>query len=90
MISATKQPVLEAPRCMSTGLWLMPLDSDKGKENDSDIGEKSEKVSAIFELPSTRQTIMYHHASAGFPVKETFLCRTRSFQPGYIVGFRRV
>ncbi len=30
-----------------------------------------ELANAIFELPSTRQTILYHHASAGFPVKET-------------------
>ena len=33
-ISATEQPVLEAHRCTSTGLWRMPLDADGGKEND--------------------------------------------------------
>jgi hypothetical protein len=33
-ISATEQPVLKAPRCTSTGLWLMPLDADGEKEND--------------------------------------------------------
>ena len=55
-ISATEQPVLEAPRCTSTGLWLMPLDADGGKENDghhngnierentSNIGGTSEKT----------------------------------------------
>jgi hypothetical protein len=88
MISATEQSVLEAPRCTSTGLWLMPLDADEGKENDdhhkgnierenaSNIEGASEKANAIFKLPSTRQTIMYHHASAG--IKETFLDAIRA------------
>jgi hypothetical protein len=77
-VSATEQPVLEAPRCTTTGLWLMPLDADRDNKNDghltgnierenaSNIGGVSETANAIFELPSTRQTILYHHASAGF------------------------
>jgi hypothetical protein len=89
-ISATEQPVLKAPRCTSTGLWLMPLDADGDKENDghhngniegenaSNIGGASEKANTILELPSTHQTILYHHASAGFPVKETFLNAIRA------------
>jgi hypothetical protein len=89
-ISATEQPVLEAPRCTSTGLWLMPLDADRDKENDghhnsnierenaSNIGGASEKANAIFKLPSTRQIILYHHALAGFPIKETFLDAIRA------------
>jgi hypothetical protein len=68
----------------------MPLDVDEGKENDghhngniekendSNIGGVSEKASSIFELPSTCQTIMYHHALAGFPIKETFLDAIRA------------
>jgi len=63
----------------------MPLNADGDKEhnghhngniereNASNIGGASETANTIFELPSTRQTILYHHASAGFPVKETFL-----------------
>jgi hypothetical protein len=82
MITAMTEPVLEAPRCTLTGLWLMPLET---KTNCSDqnvniVGDRAsniqgatERVNAIFKLPSTRQTILYHHASAGFPVKETFL-----------------
>ena len=82
-ITATEQPVLDAPRCTSTGLWLMPLEADGTKENGgnqkgnierdktSNIGGVTERANAIFELPSTRQTILYHHASAGFPIKET-------------------
>ena len=79
-ISVSEKPVLEAPRCTSTGLWLMPLEADGNKEKDghqygnmerdkpSNIGGVSERANAIFELPSTRQTILYHHALAGFPV----------------------
>jgi hypothetical protein len=89
-ISASEKPVLEAPRCTSTSLWLMPLEADGNKENDghhygnierdkpSNIGGVSERANAIFELPSTRQTILYHHASAGFPIKETFLDAVRA------------
>jgi hypothetical protein len=89
-ITATEKPVLDAPRCTSTGLWLMPLEADGNKENGghhygnierdktSNIGGVSERANAIFELPSTHQTILYHHTSAGFPVKETFLNAVRA------------
>jgi hypothetical protein len=89
-ITATEKPVLEAPRCTSTGLWLIPLKADDTKANGGDqngniagdkasnIGGVTERANAIFELPSTRQTILYHHASAGFPVKETFLNAVRA------------
>ena len=89
-ITASEKPVLEAPRCTSTGLWLMPLKADGNKENDghhygnierdktSNIGGVSERANAIFKLPSTRQTILYHHTAAGFPVKETFLDAIRA------------
>jgi hypothetical protein len=68
----------------------MPLDADGGKENDGhhngnierenaiNIGGTSEKANTIFELPSTRQTILYHHSSAGFSVKETLLDAIRA------------
>jgi hypothetical protein len=89
-ISASEKPILKAPRCTSTGLWLMPLETDRNKENDghhygnierdktSNIGGVPERANAIFKLPSTHQTILYHHASAGFPVKETFLDAVRA------------
>ena len=32
-----------------------------------------DEANAIFDLPNTRQSLMYLHAAAGFPVKETFL-----------------
>jgi hypothetical protein len=68
----------------------MPLKADNTKANGSNqngniagdkarnIGGVTERANAIFELPSTRQTILYHHASAGFPVKETFVNAVRA------------
>ncbi len=32
-----------------------------------------DKANAIFDLPNTRQSLLYHHALGGFPPKETFL-----------------
>jgi hypothetical protein len=73
-ITATAEPVLEAPPCTATNLWLMPL---KTKTNGGNQASKTKGVigraNTIFELPSTRQTILYHHAMTGFPIKETFL-----------------
>ncbi len=37
-----------------------------------------DKANAIFDLPDNRQTLQYLHASAGFPVKETFLAAVRA------------
>jgi hypothetical protein len=86
-IRATAEPVLEAPQCTSTGLWLMPLEAKTNGSNQnaniagdraSNIQGATERANAIFELPSTRQTILYHHVLAGFPVKETFLNAVRA------------
>jgi hypothetical protein len=86
-IMATTEPILEAPQCTSTGLWLMPLKTktNGGNQNINIVGDRAsniqgatERANAIFELPSTRQTILYHHALAGFPIKETFLNAVRA------------
>jgi hypothetical protein len=78
-IMATAEPILEAPRCTLTGLWLMPLETKtNGGNQASNIEGVTERANAIFELPSTCQTILYHHALAGFPVKETFLHAVRA------------
>jgi hypothetical protein len=57
----------------------MPLETKtNGGNQASNIERVTERANAIFELPSTRQTILYHHALAGFPVKETFLNAVRA------------
>ena len=35
--------------------------------------EKREEASNVYNLPSMAQTITYHHASAGYPVKDTWI-----------------
>jgi hypothetical protein len=59
--------------------------TNRGNQNGNIAGDRAsniegvtERANAIFELPSTRQTILYHHALAGFPVKETFLNAVRA------------
>jgi hypothetical protein len=75
-ISASNPPVLDANRCESTGLWKLPLD-DKTKET-SIKSPTNEAINAIFNLPSARQTFLWYHASAGFPVKEQFIKAVRN------------
>jgi hypothetical protein len=86
-IMAMAEPVLEASWCTLTGLWLMPLKTktNGGNQNGNIVGDRASNIegvtvwtNAIFELPSTRQTILYHHALAGFPIKETFLNAVRT------------
>jgi hypothetical protein len=87
MITATAEPILEAPRCTSTSLWQMPLETkiNGGNQNGNTAGNRAsniegvtERANTIFELPSTCQTILYHHALAGFPIKGTFLNAVRA------------
>jgi hypothetical protein len=79
MITATAEPILEAPQCTASGLWLMPLKTKtNGSNQASNIEGVTERANAIFKLPSTRQTILNHHALAGFPVKETFFNAVRA------------
>jgi hypothetical protein len=37
-----------------------------------------DKANAIFNLPNTQQSLLYHHAPAGFPSMETFLAAVRA------------
>ncbi len=63
------------------GLWEMELDLDfeiLGREHPEQFVAGIDKANAIFDLPNTRQSLMYFHAVAGFPVKETFLDAVRA------------
>jgi len=75
-ILASNPPVLDADRCNSTGLWKLPLDN-KTKETNINL-PTNEAINAIFDLPSTRQTFLWYHASASFPVKEQFIKAVRN------------
>ena len=72
-VKTTKPPVLTAPRCNDMGLWKLPLDTQQPTDN----------LNALFDLPSTRQTLFWYHTAAGFPTKETFL---NAVQAGNVDG----
>jgi hypothetical protein len=74
IVSATKDPILIAPRCQDTGLWKLDLDYEVlGWEYPEQFIAGVHKANAIFDLPNTWQSLLYHHAAAGFPPKDTFL-----------------
>ncbi len=80
-ITALEEPIIIAPRCKDTGLWKMELDLDfkiLGREHPEQFVVGIDEANAIFDLPNTRQSLMYLHAAAGFPVKETFLDAVRA------------
>jgi hypothetical protein len=73
IVSATKDPILVAPRCQDTGLWKLDLDYGVlGQEYPDQFIASVDEANAIFHLPNTQQSHLYHHALAGFPWKETF------------------
>jgi hypothetical protein len=80
-ITALEEPIIVAPQCKDTGLWEMELDLDfkiLGREHPEQLFAGVDKANAIFNLPITRQSLMYFHAAVGFPVKETFLNAVRA------------
>ena len=74
IISASKDPILVAPCCQDTGLWKLNLGNEVlGCEYPDQFIAGVNKANTIFNLPNTQQSLLYHHALAGFPQKETFL-----------------
>jgi hypothetical protein len=79
IVSATKYPILVAPRCQDTGLWKLDLDYEVlGQEYPDQFIVGVDEANAIFDLPNTQQSLFYHHAAAGFPLKDTFLDAVRA------------
>jgi hypothetical protein len=74
IVSASKDPILVAPRCQDTRLWEINLDYEVlGREYPDQFIMDVDEANAIFDLPNTWQSLLYHHALVGFPLKETFL-----------------
>ncbi len=72
-MSATKDPILVAPRFQDTGLWKLDLDYNVlGQKYPDQFIVGVDKANAIFNLPNTQQSLLYHHAAA-FPPKDMFL-----------------
>jgi hypothetical protein len=79
ILFATKDPILIAPRCQDTGLWKLDLGYEVfGRKYPDQFIADVDKAIAVFNLPNTQQSLLYHHASAGFPPKETFLAAVRA------------
>jgi hypothetical protein len=71
-VISLEKPVIQAPRCHSSGLCKMglePRDITGATKNKF----STESINALFDLPSTKQTALWYHAAAGYPEKETFL-----------------
>jgi hypothetical protein len=79
-LTASGNPNIVAPWCEDTGLWKMELDLDYeilSRKDPEHFIAGVDKASAIFNLPNTRHSLLYYHALAVFPVKETFLDAVR-------------
>ena len=75
MITISGEPSIIAPRCKDTGLWKMSLDLDYkilGRKSTHQFIASLDVANTIFDLPNSWQSLMYFHAAAGFPTKETF------------------
>ncbi len=78
IMSASTGPLLIAPRCQNTGLWKLDLDYKVlGQEYPEQFIAGVEEANTIFNLPNTRQSLLYHHALAGFPPKEMLVAAVR-------------
>jgi hypothetical protein len=72
-IMADQPPILAAPRCELTGLLELPLEPlQTTSSNTRSAATQPETVNVIFDLPSACQTLLWYHAAAGFPTKQTF------------------
>jgi hypothetical protein len=79
IVSASEDPILVAPCCQDTGLWKLDLDYEVlGCKHPDQFIAGVDEANAIFNLPNTCQSLVYHHELAGFPPKETFLAAVRA------------
>jgi hypothetical protein len=79
IVSASKDPILVAPRYQDTGLWKLNLDYEVlGRKYPDQFIAGVDKANAIFNLPNTWQSLLCHHALARFPLKETFLAAVQA------------
>jgi hypothetical protein len=71
IVSATKDHILVAPCCQDTGLWKLDLDYEVlGHKYPDQFIAGVDKANAIFDLPNTRQSLLYHCEHIG----DTSIC----------------
>ncbi len=81
IVSTTQPPVLSAPQCNDTGLWQIPLHPNKPPDNTNSNQHPNppqDTLNTVFDLPSSRKTLLWHHAALGFPTKETLIAAIRA------------
>jgi hypothetical protein len=67
-ITASHPPILESDRCQHTGMWRLNLDPKNPNTHSPDKQHVTPKrINVIFDLPSSRNTFLWYHASVGFP-----------------------
>jgi len=64
-IKMSEPPVLQGCKKKDETLWAVSVPQTTMK--------KREEISNVHNLPSLSQTIKYHHASAGYPVEDTWI-----------------
>jgi hypothetical protein len=62
-ITTSEPPVPGASKPTGSNLWTVLTDGDKPKR---------EEANNVYDLPLTKETIRYLHASAGHPVKDSW------------------
>ena len=80
-IENTMEPILQKWKDLQTGLWSIPILPEQNKEHSKPQEEATElnppnqdqMVNNVYEFPSMKQIICYHHATAGFQTKASWL-----------------
>ncbi len=59
-------------------MWTLDLNPETSLPNTKGQAAPNKTINVIFDLPSTHETFLWYHASAGFPPKETFIDAVRN------------
>ncbi len=73
-ITASNPPILESDWCQQTRMWRLNLNPKNPNTHSPDKQHVNfETINVIFDHPSSCKTLLWYHASVGFPPKETFI-----------------
>ncbi len=78
-ITANNPPILESDWCQHTGMCRLNLDPKNPNTHSPGKQHVTPKtINVIFNLPSSRESFLWYHTSAGFPLKKTFIDAVRN------------
>ncbi len=73
-ITASNPPILEFNWCQHTRMWWLNLNPENPNPHSPNKQHVNpETINVIFDLPSSRKTFLWYHASAKFSPKDTFI-----------------